>query len=299
MSHRVENQGGLGPRNPLRIDGNDEEHDALLPLSGTESERLEINQYHHADKPIADRLTSSNMSFLENIAQASKSTKHPEHLASDEFRNRGSHVFGNTRPEEERLAWDVGAIALPERHLADNLLANFWENVHPIFPVLHRQSMIDCYEKLWVANRVQKSDLRYGDYSKSMLHATLNIILAIGCQYANTAAPQQSFPMADLFYQRSKKLIPFDELDTSLSTVQLLLLTGIYLQLTRYLGRCWNTIGLALRVAQGLGLRVDKRTSATESRKQREMKRRVWYICVMMDRYTCFSERLLRELAPY
>ena len=159
--------------------------------------------------------------------------------------------------------------------------------------------MTDCYEQLWVANRGQKSELRYDDYSKRMLHATLNTLLAIGCQYSNTFAPPQSFPMADIFYQRSKKLIPFDELDTSsLSIVQLLLLTGMYLQSTRYLDRCWNTIGLALRIAQGLGLHIDKRTSAIESQKQREMRRRVWYICVMMDRYTCLSERRLQEMAP-
>lgn len=158
--------------------------------------------------------------------------------------------------------------------------------------------MIDCYEQLWVANRGQRSKSRYGDYSKPMFHAILNILLAIGCQYSNTSVPQQSFPMADLFYQRSKKLIPFDELDNSLSTVQLLLLTGIYLQSTRYLDRCWNTIGLALRIAQGLGLHINKPISVTESQKQREMRRRVWYICVMMDRYTCLSERRLQEITP-
>ena len=239
------------------------------------------------------------MSFLESIAQVSRSTEYPEHLASDEFQNRADHVFGITPPEEDRLSWDVATISLPERHVADDLLANFWENVHPIFPVLHRPSMTDCYDQLWVANRGQKPELRYGGYSKPILHATLNILLAIGCQYSNTFAPQRRISMSDLFYQRSKKLISFDELDTSsLSIVQLLLLTGIYLQSTTYLDRCWNTIGLALRIAQGLGLHIDKRISATESQKQREMRRRVWYICVMMDRYTCLPGRRLREMAP-
>ncbi|KAH6684799.1 fungal-specific transcription factor domain-containing protein [Halenospora varia] len=286
MNSRLEIYRDHGRSNTLRIAGNDEEHDASMPLSGNESESHEMNRYPQSDNPKVDRLNSSNISFLDNVAQASKSTKNQDHLATDGFRNQADHALGITPPEEDGLSLDVAAIALPERHLADDLLANFWENVHPIFPVLHRPSMIDCYEQLWVANRGQRSKSRYGDYSKPMFHAILNILLAIGCQYSNTSVPQQSFPMADLFYQRSKKLIPFDELDNSLSTVQLLLLTGIYLQSTRYLDRCWNTIGLALRIAQGLGLHINKPISVTESQKQREMRRRVWYICVMMDRLT-------------
>ena len=125
MNNRLENQKGHGPRNPLRIARNDEEHDPSIPLSGNRSEKHKINPYPQSDKPKVDRLNSSNVSFLETVAQASNSTQYPEHFASDEFQNRADHAFGITLPGEDRLSWDVGAIALPERHIADDLLANF------------------------------------------------------------------------------------------------------------------------------------------------------------------------------
>ncbi|OBT71290.1 hypothetical protein VF21_10627 [Pseudogymnoascus sp. 05NY08] len=45
-------------------------------------------------------------------------------------------------------------------------------------------------------------------------------------------------------------------------------------------------VGLALRVAQGIGLHVDQSAHLNETRQQREIRRRVWYTCVMMDRLT-------------
>lgn len=103
---------------------------------------------------------------------------------------------------------------------------------------------------------------------------------------------QAEFECGRCVLPKIKRLDHFHELDApSLSVVQLLLLTGIYLQSTRFSYRCLNTIGLALRVAQGLGLHVDKCTSPFESQKQREMRRRVWYICVMMDSYVSSVRR--------
>ena len=76
MNDRLETPRGHGLRNQLRIAGNDEEHDAPIHLSGNESERHEISRTPQSDKPNVDRLNSSNMSFLENVAQASKSTEY-------------------------------------------------------------------------------------------------------------------------------------------------------------------------------------------------------------------------------
>ena len=146
MGNRLEAPRGHERRNSLRVAGNGEEHDPPIPSSDNESESHEISRYPQSDKLKVDHLNSSNMSFLENVAQAPRPTEYPAHLASDEFQNRADHVFGIASPQEDRLSLDVAAIALPERHVADDLLANFWENVHPIFPVLHRPSITGYYE---------------------------------------------------------------------------------------------------------------------------------------------------------
>ncbi|CZR66265.1 uncharacterized protein PAC_16166 [Phialocephala subalpina] len=291
MNLTFENGRSPGLGDLPRIDGHDEEDDAPTTEPCTEPERGKINWHVQPDNSTVDPVDSSNIAFLESVAQASNSIRQPKDSAVGEPGTDGSRSFGIFTSRESVLSWDAIAITLPERRLADDLLAKFWENIHPIFPVLHRPSMTEYYEQIWVANHEQNNSGSDCDkHSKLILHATLNILFAIGCQFSETVAPQQSLTMADTFYQRSKKLFRFDELDSpSLSVVQLLLLTGIYLQSTRYSYRCWNTIGFALRVAQGLGLHIDRSASAFESQKQREMRRRVWYICIMMDRYVSFT----------
>jgi hypothetical protein len=54
------------------------------------------------------------------------------------------------------------------------------------------------------------------------------------------------------------------------------------LQSTFCAQRCWNCIGVACRIAQGLGLHVDQ-TPAQKSSLGQEMRRRVWYACMMLD----------------
>jgi hypothetical protein len=77
----------------------------------------------------------------------------------------------------------------------------------------------------------------------------------------------------------------------SLELVQTLLLTAQYLQSTQMWGMCWNLVGLAVRLAQGIGLHLNPSDSSKHSGAQssslldEEMRRRVWGGCVTLDRY--------------
>ena len=64
----------------------------------------------------------------------------------------------------------------------------------------------------------------------------------------------------------------------------MLLLNGVYLQSTYYPNRCWNSVGLAIRVAQSLGLHNEHRTTQKRSQLQTEMGRRIWHNCMALDR---------------
>ncbi|OBT71809.1 hypothetical protein VF21_09376 [Pseudogymnoascus sp. 05NY08] len=80
-----------------------------------------------------------------------------------------------------------------------------------------------------------------------------------------------------------------DALDTSsLQIVQLLILRGFYLLCTPHADRCWATVGVALRIAQAIGLQSAKPTAAS-TQFNREMRRRVWYNCFLLDWMTCLS----------
>ena len=137
------------------------------------------------------------------------------------------------------------------------------------------------YRSLWVSGPDTPNQDTTEDHPVEK--AILNIIFALGCQNGDRE------DAADDFYRKSREYYSMDELDVpSLQTVQLLLLTGIYLQSTKYASRCWNVVGSAIRNAQYLGLDVDRPGKVINSQLEQEMRRRVWYSCVIIDRFVFF-----------
>jgi hypothetical protein len=67
-------------------------------------------------------------------------------------------------------------------------------------------------------------------------------------------------------------------------TVQYLLLVTQYMQGTRSSNQTWTTHGLAVKVALQLGLHSAE-TSKRFPPVEREMRKRTWFGCVVLDRY--------------
>lgn len=115
--------------------------------------------------------------------------------------------------------------------------------------------------------------------------STLNVCFALGSLFNELVADEDRESTGDEYYQRSRALTNFDICDYStLSTIRLQLATGLYLQTTSHASRCWNVVGMAIRFAQDLGLHRDPSGRAESDSVESEMKRRVWYSCVVMDR---------------
>lgn len=193
-------------------------------------------------------------------------------------------LLGFTVVQSPSLAHDVDPISLPDRHFTDALFSCFWDFIHPVFPILHRPSFVTAYEYLW--QQVIPAAYHYKKTNDDIVfHATLNMVLALGCQRSDQIPSAQRNQFADSFYRRSHRLISIETLDfSSLQIVQLLLLRAIYLHYTTYADRCWNMVGVAMRVAQGLGLHLEQ-TVSSKNQLKREMRRRVWHNCVTLDRY--------------
>lgn len=182
------------------------------------------------------------------------------------------------RDKDESLA------VYPRRQAADDYVSSFWEFVQPVFPILHKASFMSRYDEVW-------SPEPYGEphdidqLDGVAFSATLNLVFALGCQFSSLVAANKRVIVADEFYQRARKLFLYDILDTSsMPVLQMLLLTGVYLQSTKHAERCWNTVGLAIRAAQALGLHSELPTRRPERPITREVRRRVWHVCVTLDR---------------
>jgi len=94
---------------------------------------------------------------------------------------------------------------------------------------------------------------------------------------------QDRHALSERFFTRCQDYLHIDILDQgSLALVQTLLIITQYLQSTHSPSRCWNSLGLACRIGQGLGLHVED-SAAKLDPTQVELRRRVWHGCNVMD----------------
>lgn len=190
------------------------------------------------------------------------------------------------------------SLALPSRALADHLVERYFDRVFYLYPVFHRPSFERAYKSLWepaAPGRTRGVDRQTPDHvglgaspnagaDSIVFHCALNAIFALGSHFSDLTGHDRD-STAFTFFLRSKTYIGLDFLESeTLSVVQALLIVTLFLQSTPFAGRCWNSVGIACRLAQGLGLH----TEASGSRKtpvEREIRRRVWHGCVVLDMY--------------
>lgn len=165
--------------------------------------------------------------------------------------------------------------ALPTRRKADNLMAIYWTFVHTLYPYLDRRQMQEDYEKLWTGNGIISDDRSF--------MCLLNIIFALSTQLDSSIRAQERSRSSAVFYERARELLDLTERASVRSVVSYLLL-GQYFQSTSEPQSCWVFVGLAIRTAQSLGLHLPGTSERVSDPKTREMLRKVWHGCVIMDR---------------
>lgn len=122
-------------------------------------------------------------------------------------------------------------------------------------------------------------------FRQAIFMSLLNLVFALGSKLSTLVPSSQKAAVADDFYQKSRAISEYMILDsTTVATVQLLALSGVYLQSTQYASRCWNCVGLAIRAAQSLGMHSEGGGKRKVPQMEREMGRRIWHTCVSLDR---------------
>ncbi|KAJ5775767.1 uncharacterized protein N7511_000778 [Penicillium nucicola] len=178
--------------------------------------------------------------------------------------------------------------SLPPRRLADWLLEVYFANNHIFYPWVHKDTFMASYENIWT-NQSDDADAVLPDVGlgshncpSRLFHCALNAMFAIACEFSNMD-PCQKRNSSMMFYERMKSSMNIDILDSgSLAHVQALLLIAIYLQCTPYPKRCWNVIGMAHRMAVGLGLQ-NRSQFNNLTVLEKEIRWRAWCACVQMD----------------
>jgi hypothetical protein len=190
-------------------------------------------------------------------------------------------------PSVPKALWKraESSMMLPRRHVADSLLHAFFTFAHEFLPIFHKPAFQRRYESLWISGAPARPNGPHEKFEDGVFLSTLNVCFALGSLFSELIADEDRESTGDEYYQRSRALTNFDICDySSLSTVRLQLVTGLYLQTTPHASRCWNVVGMAIRLAQDLGLHRDPCGHAQSDSVEVEMKRRVWYSCSVMDR---------------
>lgn len=190
---------------------------------------------------------------------------------------------------------DEASLVLPRRREADRLIDLYWRYVDPLYPFLDRQTWVPSYEALFAGDVGDSpSDSSVDD---RVFVSTLNVIFALSTQLSEGFPSQQqldSSQQQQLAKQRERQCqIYFSRAQTTLQscmwetgtleTVQFLLLASQYLQSTNNPHQTWMVVGSTIRTAQSLGLHLPE-TAMDIQDHQRELRRRLWHGCVLMDR---------------
>lgn len=232
------------------------------------------------DSTFIDRPSSVTALFrsISDEPAKTRDVSHPRHIP--QWRPTNSHRHTSFVAEPERLSRSFSvAPVLPRRRDADSYVHCYWDNIHPLYPLLHKPTFMRAYDKLWTTDDEDEQS----SFDQTLFMATVNMVFALGSHFSHTVDKEHKAATSNDFYQRARNSFCYDILDSASSAmVQYLLLTVIYLHSTALVNRSHNLLGLAVRAAQTIGLH--EASIVETSQLTEEMRRRIWYACVALDR---------------
>jgi hypothetical protein len=164
----------------------------------------------------------------------------------------------------------------PQRFLGDHLVDCYMEFCHPQYPFIHEVAFRRRYETIWTAKEPQDN----------IWAGTVNMVFALGCEFS----PEMSSNMDQGFFRKVESLVSSEVLSSStLETIQLLTLMGLYLQSAKSADHAWNVIGVAVRQSQSLGLHLNKTIQSSKTPLECEMRKRAWWACFVLDSVSCIQ----------
>jgi hypothetical protein len=167
-------------------------------------------------------------------------------------------------------------LLLPPKNSADEFLKIYLDIVDSIFPWLERHAMDQAYATLWVNDQHMEMDTR-------VFHCTLNLMFALAWIFGPFENSKLQARSAAAFYSRAEKLMLSNLVEIyAFENIQILLLSALYHQTTSMSQRCFQSISLAIYVAQSIGLHLPATTSALKRPREQEIARRVWHGCLII-----------------
>ncbi|KIW18541.1 hypothetical protein PV08_02829 [Exophiala spinifera] len=232
---------------------------------------------------------SSNIAFIQSINLAITRADHLSPRSSVSFSrvriNTGLSV-SRRRYVQDKVAQNgaivsqgsVSIYALPSEARTWSLIGQYFSKSGQLLPLIHEESFREAYFQMKQNNFTMARRTWLG---------LLNIMLALATMISNEGhqSAVERIKESDVYYQRAQGLCDRESSHTSSIEleVQYLLILGQYLQSTQKSVQAWTVHGLAITLALQLGLH-SSRTNQEFSSLESEIRKRVWYGCVLLDR---------------
>nr|XP_036586895.1 C6 transcription factor [Colletotrichum truncatum]KAF6797452.1 C6 transcription factor [Colletotrichum truncatum] len=197
--------------------------------------------------------------------------------STTEARGSRSSLFRSSVPLSSKGPVGQADYVLPARKQADHLMDLYWYYVDPLYPFLDRQRFEHSYRALFAGTSL--------DADERIFVSILNIIFALSTQLIESLSPDQRDSSSQDYFTRAQDLLQLSLWDTgSIELIQCLLIMSQYLQSTNNPHQTWMIVGSCVRIAQGLGLHLPDTVMELSSEPERDLVRRIWHGCILMDR---------------
>ncbi|PWW78272.1 hypothetical protein C7212DRAFT_25197, partial [Tuber magnatum] len=161
----------------------------------------------------------------------------------------------------------------PPRLLSDHLLVSYFQEYHPLFPVLHRPTFLASYKKLVSGDGSEANTLPHHSV------AQLFLVFAIAQRNEPRNGPDHQF---DAQWQRSLNAII---VDSTIETLQCLVLAQLYCFSKGDYSRLLQYKSLAVGIALRLGLNQSQR-KFTLGALSGEMRKRAFWCVYCLDSFS-------------
>ena len=181
--------------------------------------------------------------------------------------------IGRSKSGLKAPAPDAVDLVLPARKVADHLMAIYLTREYVNLPIFNLPNFESKYVALWTGEDLL-DDL-------VVFRGMLNMMFALGSLTTNPINQNE----ASTYFIRGQNIIRLGGLEgKDISHIQAYLIASQYLLAINNTAAAWNSVGLAVRIAQSLRLHLSSGSQYLHRREERELARRLWHSCMIMER---------------
>ncbi|KAK1580151.1 fungal-specific transcription factor domain-containing protein [Colletotrichum navitas] len=200
--------------------------------------------------------------------------------ASNVFGIGSEHPFANYWTCEGGLPEVISV--LPDKIQADILLAQYFECVDPVYPMIHRQTFYADYEHFWSLSPDEKNHV------DASFVGLIFVMLALGTQFVTSTSPRDGKQTAEFYASASNQALRmFSYLSAaSLRSIQAMVLLTYFLINDNHASDGWAFAGILIRQAYAMGLHRDPNIVTPEaSIFEKQQRRKLWQAVLLQDTF--------------